>query len=265
MGWRMKRRIATFLLVPNSLFWEGLARLLSTTEYKPVRCAANVKELMHSSLDDADKVLFLISGELYARNNGGNAPVEEVQMLRERYPDARLVILSSACHVDDVIAALKAGANGYILNTMTSDIMTKSFDLVMSGETVLPYEFTQALRGRKDLKSKFGDLVAAPDDYVDEPRPRANGASEMRKLSGRETAIMARLIQGDSNKSIARNVGLAEATVKTHVKAILRKIGVKNRTQAALWAITNLGTTLDAAPGARSQNDSSFNQETNCE
>jgi two-component system nitrate/nitrite response regulator NarL len=238
-----------------------LARLLSTTEYKPIRCATNVDELMHGTPVDPERVLFLISGELRLAESGGNAPVEEVRLLRERYPDARLVVISSACDVDDVIATLKAGANGYILNTMTSDILTKSFDLVMSGETVLPYEFTRALRDRKELKSRNGDLTApfaGEGDYVGES-PRASGASEMRKLSGRETAIMSRLIQGDSNKSIARSVGLAEATVKTHVKAILRKIGVKNRTQAALWAMTNLGTldALDAAPDRRLQNGSS--------
>jgi len=58
---------------------------------------------------------------------------------------------------------------------------------------------------------------------------------------------MSRLREGDSNKIIARRIGLAEATVKTHVKAILRKVGVKNRTQAALWAIANLGNLADSS------------------
>lgn len=256
-----KRKIATFLLVPNSLLWEGLARLLSATEYKPIRCVTNVNELTNVPLSDGKRTLFLVSGEL--GENGTGVPVEEVRLLREHYPEARLVILSSACNVDDVIAMLRAGANGYILNTMTSDTLTKSFDLVMSGETVLPYEFTRALRDHKD-----GNAIAGSGDkgdYIREPHSPGSNGSDMRKLSGRETAIMSRLIQGDSNKSIARSIGLAEATVKTHVKAILRKIGVKNRTQAALWAVTNMGAALDTSPSHQLlQNGGSIKPESNC-
>lgn len=58
-------------------------------------------------------------------------------------------------------------------------------------------------------------------------------------LSPRETAILLCLIDGDSNKSIARKIGITEATVKAHVKAILRKIRVQNRTQAAIWGMNN--------------------------
>ena len=61
----------------------------------------------------------------------------------------------------------------------------------------------------------------------------------MPKLSPREMAILRHLIEGNSNKSIARKIDIAEATVKVHVKAILRKIRVQNRTQAAIWGMNN--------------------------
>ena len=265
----MKRKVATVLLVPNSLLWEGLARLLSTTEYKPVRCASCVEELTHGPAFDAKKALFIISWDACARASDADAPLREVQLLRDRYPDAYLIILSDVCNVDDVIATLRAGANGYIMNSMTCDMLTKSFDLVMSGETVLPSEFTRALYDRKSPTLKITAPRARPEPVdvvdVDDPLQRANGVTEMRKLSGREMAIMSRLIRGDSNKSIARGIGLAEATVKTHVKAILRKIGVKNRTQAALWAVTNLGASSESSPNPSLQNGSLREPEPVCE
>jgi two-component system nitrate/nitrite response regulator NarL len=228
--------------------------LLSASEYKPIRCAINVNELVQVPLTDSKRALFVISGEL--QQNGASAPLEEVRLLRERFPDARLVIVSSACRVDDIFAALGAGANGYILNTMTSDILTKSFDLIMSGATVLPYEFTRELRDWKNTKSPLGNWPAMSADGRDICDSHLSANNRTRELSGRETAIMSRLIRGDSNKIIAHSTSLAEPTVKTHVKAILRKIGAKNRTQAALWAVTNLGAALDTAPSHQLQIDS---------
>jgi len=67
-------------------------------------------------------------------------------------------------------------------------------------------------------------------------------AEDSRPLSAREQQILSALVQGHSNKAIARAVGAAEATVKTHVKAILRKIGAQNRTQAAIWWVNRGGS-----------------------
>jgi two-component system nitrate/nitrite response regulator NarL len=229
-------------LIPNSILWEGLARLLATTEYRPTKCARTIEELLEIPEFNAENALFVISADACTKERDGSNALREVRLLREQYPDAYLIVISNACDVDDVIGTLRAGANGYLQNSMTCDMLTKSFDLVMSGETVLPSEFTRALCQRKNM-APVGEASAngAGNGAIVVEEPARFGVTEMRKLSGREMAIMSRLLEGDSNKSIARRIGLAEATVKTHVKAILRKIGVKNRTQAALWALHNLG------------------------
>jgi two-component system nitrate/nitrite response regulator NarL len=248
----MKRCIPTLLLVPNSLLWEGLARLLATTDYKPIRCSASLEDLVRGAEFDPTNAMFIVGWDSGARTTDSQTSLNEVRALRERYPGAYVVIMSAVCDVDGVVASLHAGADGYILSSMTCEMLTKSFDLVMSGETVLPSEFTRAFCGAKAANQNLAPPLPAPAPsngaLVRELQNRPNGLPEMRKLSGREMAIMSRLREGDSNKIIARRIGLAEATVKTHVKAILRKVGVKNRTQAALWAIANL---VDPADGAQ--------------
>ncbi|MCC7250783.1 response regulator transcription factor [Hyphomicrobium sp.] len=261
----MKRSVPTLLLVPDSLLWEGLARLLSTTDYKPIRRSATLDELVRDAEFDPKQAMFVLGWDSGART-AGKTWLNDIRTIRERYPDSYVVVMSAVCDVDSVAASLQAGADGYILCSMTCEMLTKSFDLVMSGETVLPSEFTRAFCSAKlqrqnspiaHLTPPSVNRTAAASDFYDRP----NGGHEMRKLSGREMAIMSRLREGDSNKIIARRIGLAEATVKTHVKAILRKVGVKNRTQAALWAIANLGeasnggSVMDAPAPAAAHDD----------
>jgi two-component system nitrate/nitrite response regulator NarL len=136
---------------------------------------------------------------------------------------------------DELISAFRAGANGCFVDVMTGDVFVRSLELVMMGETVLPPAFLSHMFGSqqhqlgKDIPSetdKHTIVVAG----VDDPAPQ---------LSPRERLILCRLIEGASNKCIARKMDIAEATVKVHVKAILRKIRVHNRTQAAIWGMNN--------------------------
>ena len=117
----------------------------------------------------------------------------------------------------------------------------KSLDLVMLGETVFPSIILDLVRRQ----------AASPEPEVAESQPiiAAIGDEEPvpKQLSVRETVILRCLMQGDSNKLIARKFDIAEATVKVHVKAILRKIQAKNRTQAAIWAASHLQSSRSGA------------------
>ena len=128
-----------------------------------------------------------------------------------------------------MLSAFQAGADGYLIKTISSDVLTASLDLVMLGEVVFPSAALN-LGGEADQPA---EPVVNQD--VNEVSPRG--------LSVRETVILRCLMQGDSNKLIARRFDITEATVKVHVKAILRKIHAKNRTQAAIWAASNLRST----------------------
>src|SRR6185437_5415304 len=116
-----------------------------------------------------------------------------------------------------------------------SDVFIRSLELVMMGETVLPPAFLSYVVGRQGARLSDDGPVKNDNETIlvreiDDPAPQ---------LSPREKSILRCLIEGDSNKAIARKMDIAEATVKVHVKAILRKIRVHNRTQAAIWAINN--------------------------
>jgi two-component system nitrate/nitrite response regulator NarL len=106
----------------------------------------------------------------------------------------------------------------------------------MLGETILPPELLQLIGARAD--GPIPSSTAAADPSFARP-PTVIGTNAMPRLSGRETWILRCIADGDSNKHIARRIGIAEATVKVHVKAILRKIQLRNRTQAAIWAMKN--------------------------
>jgi DNA-binding CsgD family transcriptional regulator len=136
---------------------------------------------------------------------------------------------------DELVSAFRLGANGCFVDVMTSDVFIRSLELVMMGETVLPPAFLSYLCGPQERQLRH-DIPSETDKQtilvaeIDDPAPQ---------LSPRERLILCRLIEGASNKSIARKMDIAEATVKVHVKAILRKIRVHNRTQAAIWGINN--------------------------
>jgi two-component system nitrate/nitrite response regulator NarL len=240
----MKRKVVTVVVEPKTLFREGLARLLSNTCYGPVRSISSIDDLVDGAPLKGGEALFIIGSSACKEGAGGDRALSKLTQIKQLNPEARLIVLGDAFDARDVVAALRAGANGYILNTTRSEALIKSLDLVMFGNTVLPSEFSRAVREHQSASTEIAVSSAMPEfmlgaDPMEMPRQFDLGI-DPRKLSSRETAILSCLTLGESNKSIARRVGITEATVKTHIKAILRKIRVRNRTQAALWALNNL-------------------------
>ena len=116
----------------------------------------------------------------------------------------------------------------------------------MLNESVLPWQFVAHLWRRA------GPLESVPPKA--EPKPPDGTAHIDRALSSREAAILRCLVQGHSNKVIARTLVMTEATVKVHLKAILRKIHVSNRTQAAIWAMNHCLDASTALPNMAAGN-----------
>jgi two-component system nitrate/nitrite response regulator NarL len=157
---------------------------------------------------------------------------EQIKAFRTSYSDARIAIVADWYRPDELVGAFRAGASGYFVGGITCDIFIRSLELLMIGETVLPTNF---------LPYVFGPEEAPTGEHAPAERNEAIVLNDeiAPHLSSRERLILRCLIEGDSNKSIARKIGIAEATVKVHVKAILRKIRVHNRTQAAIWGMNN--------------------------
>jgi len=223
----MRRRYSfgTMLIGRSWLLREGLAKILHPTNFRVLASVPCADDLPTSNIH-TQQILFLIV-------HGGDdfyAMVEQVGIIKACYPDGRLAVIADGYRPIELVAAFRAGATGYFVDAMSSDTFIKSIELVMMGETVFPPQLLSfALEPEVNLLEEAdlrAPLIAA--DVGITPQ-----------LSPREQSILHYLIKGDSNKSIARQIDIAEATVKVHVKAILRKIRVHNRTQAAIWGMNN--------------------------
>jgi len=223
-----RRRDFTIILVgERGLLREGIERILRSASFRIMASAAPVDDLMASRIQ-SDQLLFLIvhtGDDFYAA-------VEQVKFLRNQHPKAQTAIVVTRYRLDELVAAFRAGVNGYFVDVTSCEVFAKSEELVMMGETVFPPAFLSfalvddnPASNRGSSGSRSGAVLTT--DSID---PR---------LSPREKSILRCLIEGDSNKCIARKIEIAEATVKVHIKAILRKIHVQNRTQAAIWGVNH--------------------------
>jgi two-component system, NarL family, nitrate/nitrite response regulator NarL len=161
---------------------------------------------------------------------------EDLSAAKARFPDAHVVVVGDADQLDLVTAALELGATSFVDENVATSTLIKELELAAQGEPVISTLIVRRLLGHFSFPpGEEAVAICAVDEL--QP-PETQGQTEQRsQLSGREAAILSGLVQGASNKMIACQLKITEATVKVHVKAILRKIRVKNRTQAAIWAL----------------------------
>jgi two-component system nitrate/nitrite response regulator NarL len=156
---------------------------------------------------------------LYVTNGDEAALGDAVEALSGAYSESRVLVLAGRLSLDELGVSLRAGAAGYLLSTISKEALAHSLRLIQLGETVFPSDLANAWPARSMHR-----------------RPAASN-EVLETLTPRENDILDCLTEGASNKVIARNLGITESTVKIHMKSLIRKIGVQNRTQAALWAI----------------------------
>jgi len=153
--------------------------------------------------------------------------LEAARSIAAACPATRIVMLTVSEDEADLAAALRAGACGYLLKTIEGDALVAAMHRAMRGASVVAEEMT-------------GKLVAAYRDAATLPssgEPAAPAApSAIEQLSPRERDILRGIARGASNKEIARDLGIAETTVKIHVQHVLRKLDVSSRVQAAVAA-----------------------------
>lgn len=217
--------VSVTVLGVRSLFRAGLVDLLTAIGFDPIQEADDIEQLK-SRLGEAPPRNLLITA--LARGSAGAA--RSVEAVKAWMASAQIVCLVPEFDLDEMRACFAAGASGYVLESLTRDALRESLRLVAAGEKVFPSE----------LALQFPLLSGGPGAAG---APSAEGLDV--DLSCRELEILQCLANGQSNKAIARHLAIAEATVKVHVKRILRKANAANRTQAALWAIA---TGVAAAP-----------------
>jgi DNA-binding NarL/FixJ family response regulator len=147
-----------------------------------------------------------------------------LEQLHEVLPSVAIVIVSAISDSDRIREALERGARGYVLKTINDAALKHALSLVMSGETYVPAELLQ----ERSLRGLVG------------PGGKGGAENPLANLTDRQRDVLGLLMTGQSNKEIARDLGLLESTVKAHIKVILNKLSVANRTQAAMVA-TSLG------------------------
>ncbi len=210
---------------------EGLARILQPPRFRVVASGPNIEALDTSALAHYDAQLLVIeSGDSAATD------IEHIDRFKRERPSSRVAVLANHWRPADILAAFQAGANVYFAQVTASEEFLKAIELVMLGQTILPSELLPWVRNPENVE--WSNIAWSADVPAQQPRFRARSGAA---LSVREQGILQCIIQGASNKMIAREIDISEATVKVHVKTILRKIGVSNRTQAAIWALTNRG------------------------
>ena len=225
-----RNSLASILVGRGSLLRDGIAKILRSANFR-VSVSVSRTDKFLTSKASPRKALFL----LVHTDDVFDEVAEQISLIKQNHPDGRIAVIADRYRLDELVSAFRAGANGYFIDVMACDVFIKSIELVMMGETVLPPAFLSHILGL------HGSQAGQPSHHEQESNAifvAGDNAIEPR-LSPREKLIVRCLVEGDSNKSIARKMDIAEATVKVHVKAILRKIRVQNRTQAAIWGMNN--------------------------
>jgi DNA-binding NarL/FixJ family response regulator len=156
---------------------------------------------------------------------------ETLRQLREGFPSIPVVVLSASEQPETVIRAIDGGAMGFIPKTSSSQLLIGALRLVLSGGVYLPQEVLR----REQAIAPAAPLPAGTPAQLRSPREIG--------LTDRQSQVLALVVQGKPNKLICRDLDLAEGTVKIHVSAILKALGVTNRTQAVI-AVSKLGMKL---------------------
>ncbi|CAO3425412.1 Two-component transcriptional response regulator, LuxR family [Azospirillum doebereinerae] len=211
----MVEYISVALIDGNNLFRQGLRALFIDQSFQIVIESSSVKQALSAVSSTPPMQLILIDP------NGLDVPAKAIRIFKDACPDARLVLLTDTLDGEALTNAIDAGADGFLMKDISRDVLLQSLRLVMMGEKVFPSHLAALL---------ISGRLYGKDDQMPAFR---------RGVSKREGQILRCLLVGDSNKLIARHLSITEATVKVHLKSLLRKIGATNRTQAAIWGLNN--------------------------
>jgi DNA-binding NarL/FixJ family response regulator len=189
----------------HAIFRQGLRAVLgSLAESVSVEEAADLATALKCAVDQPPDIVLL---DLRMPGMDG---FSGIGAFRRRIPLAPIVVLTASEESDDVFQALAAGASGYLAKSASASVILDALRLVLVGGVYVPRE-----------------LVATAEMTV---QPK----TEAPRLTGRQNEVLNLIANGHSNKEIAHRLGTSEGTVKAHVTAIMRQLGVRNRVQMLL-------------------------------
>lgn len=213
------------LIDDHAVFTQGLRFLLSDLD-------ATIDFIETTSCEDAlnlddvgDVDLVLLDFHM-----PGLDGLDALQAIKDRFPSAAVVMLSSEDNPQLIRESIDQGASGFIPKSSTAQVLIAALRLILAGGIYLP---THALTDVKARKS-------VPSDDGDEPAKSVAG------LSGRQLQVLMKVVQGKPNKVVAHEMNISEGTVKAHLSAAFRALDVRNRTEA-VFAAAKLGLTSQTA------------------
>lgn len=210
----MTETAASIMLVDDHpLLRKGLRQLLTLSgEMEVVAEASNGKDAIKLASElDPDLILLDL-------NLQGMDGLETLRHLRDEGVTSRIVMLTVSDADEDVLSAISAGADGYLLKDMEPEDMLVQIERALSGKMVLSEAVTQVLA-----------------TAIRNPTTKAAVGSD--SLTQRELEILKLIAKGMSNKVIARELAISDGTVKVHVKHLLKKLHLRSRVEAAVWMI----------------------------
>ncbi|MGB1011025.1 MAG: response regulator [Thiolinea sp.] len=205
------------LIDDHTLFRAGLEDLLTRRGIEVVAAVGSGEEGIQKVAELDPEVVLL---DMRMPQMGG---LMVLRQLRKNHKGLKVVMLTTSTNDTDLLEALRAGARGYLLKDIEPDELVLAIREILAGKTVVAPE----------LSSVLARFVQGDDGELHEDKM----ANPFSALTPREYEILTLLAEGQSNKVIARNLGISDGTVKLHVKAILRKLNVSSRITAAVMAV----------------------------
>ena len=207
-------KIKVIIIDDHTLFREGLQRLLVRHEIDVISSVSNGEDGIKSIKKLEPDIVLL---DLRMPNVNG---IDVLKNIREHNKSLPVVMLTTSDDEKDLIEAFRNGASGYLLKDMEPDDLVVALRDVLKGETIVAPNLVQILakfHQGDDTEINITNLIAT--------------------FTPRENEILELLAEGQSNKLIAKNLGISDGTVKLHVKSILRKLEIHSRVEAAVIAV----------------------------
>jgi two-component system nitrate/nitrite response regulator NarL len=214
------------IIARNEIVREGLLRILPERDLNVAGAFASAEELIRN--DELARSIDIFVMDCGPCNDDHDC----CRVIKAAFPEAKLVLLGEDISWQATADAMAAGVDGYLAREISCGPLAYSIKLVASGEKVLPSQMVPQMTATNRKASAEAWQATS---------------SEIR-LSSREIEVLRCLTRGEANKNISRALDITEATVKIHIKAIMRKLKVQNRTQAALWAMSHGVSDISETP-----------------
>ncbi|HIJ21714.1 MAG: two-component system response regulator NarL [Gammaproteobacteria bacterium] len=209
--------IKIIIIDDHPLFRKGVKNLLSMNPlFTVIGEAANGDDGIQLAIETSPDLILL---DIDMKGMNG---IETLTLLKQERLPSKVIMLSVSNHESDVLDALRSGADGYLLKDMEPEQILEKIEQAADGHTVISEQLTTLLA--KSIR----------EDHLP---PHSSAEAE---LTNRETEILRLVMDGKSNKVVARQLDISDGTVKVHMKNILKKLQLKTRVEAAVWAIKNL-------------------------